>query len=370
MPLMFSLIFGTINFEDGSSAAPRVAIVVAQDELAEVTANLFEHYIQYDWIEAGEEEAKQLVSDQDVIAALVIPTDLRQRLAAGSSPFDMIVNQKTERYIALSQYVTGTANNLSSLSQMLQAADDHLLIEVIKQMSEQDIVAVEQVSYQQFIMEHGEAEKTSTANGGDASETIATSRILPIGFSIMFMMFALSSSAAIIHNERKDYTWQRLTTTAASRRSIVSGYISAFWLIGWAQFAVIMIFMWLMFGTTWGNFAMLLPFISLTILTIVAYSMMMATIVTSKKQAAAMNAIIIVSTCMLGGVYWSIDIVPHAMQLIANYIPQYWMMKGLQNVMLDQTSWSIMWKPWAILAGFSVLFLGLAIRQLTKEQRA
>lgn len=372
MPLVFSLIYGNLNFGEGSTAAPKVAIVVAQQELGQETAQLLIRNPQYDWIVAENDEARELVADQQAIAAVIVPDDLIDRLHDGKSLFDIIVNKKAEQYIALANAVSSTSNNVYNFYEQLQPIDETALIDVIKTMNSQHIVQLNEVSFGQYVA----AQNSSSGSDGEevaseaaAEDSLSMNATLAIGFSIMFMMFALSGSAAIIHNERRDYTWHRLTTTGATRRSIVGGYITSFWLTGWLQFAIIMIFMWTVFGTSWGNLLLLLPFVSLMILMIVAYSMMMATVVHSKKQADALNSVIIVSTCMLGGVYWPVEIVPQFMQYMANFIPQYWMMQGLENIMLNQTNGSSSWQPWAILGGITVLMLSIAIRQLTKEQR-
>ena len=78
--------------------------------------------------------------------------------------------------------------------------------------------------------------------------------------------------------------------------------------MGWIQFAVLMAAMNIMFDTTWGNLAYMIPFASLVILCVVGFGLMIAGIVKTKQQAAAIRAVLIVSTCMLGGVYWPIEL--------------------------------------------------------------
>lgn len=369
MPLVFSLIYGNLNFGEASTALPKVAIVAAHNELGQETAKLLSGNPQYDWVEAGDEEARKLVADQQVIAAIIVPENLMKRISEGNALFDIIVNKKVEQYIALANIVSSTSNNLYSIGGLLQEVNAEALIDVIKTMNSQHAVLVNEVAYGQYVARQNRSAQGVSASEAPQADSLSLSATLAIGFSIMFMMFGLSGSASIIHNERKDYTWHRLTTTAATRHSIVGGYITSFWLVGWLQFAIIMIFMRIVFGTAWGNLILLLPFVSLMILMIVAYSMMMATVVHSKKQADALNSVIIVSTCMLGGVYWPIEIVPEVMQMIAKFIPQYWMIQGMEYIMLDQTSRPNSWQPWVVLCGITILLLSIAIRQLTKEQR-
>ena len=61
-----------------------------------------------------------------------------------------------------------------------------------------------------------------------------------VGFAIMFMMFGLSGAASTILDERIGGTWSRLMITPAKKFQIGLGYLLAYFLMGWIQFAVLM----------------------------------------------------------------------------------------------------------------------------------
>lgn len=368
LPMVFSLIFGNLNMSGGENQLPKVALVSGQSSLELEIEELFARNETFDWIRTNEEEATKWVADREALAAIVFPDDITVRIEQKQPIFKVTVNQKTEQYIPLSSYMESVANQLVQLSSIVEPmADNDALTQVLKRANEKPIMLIEKQSFAQYEGQL-QIEQTSQSNA-DEQSTVDSTTMMPIGFSLMFLLFALSGSAAIIHTERKEYTWQRLTTTSATKGQIVGGYITSFWLMGWLQFAVMMVFMYIVFHTHWGNLAITIPFISLIILCVVAYSMMMATLVHSKKQGDALNPLIIVSTCMIGGVYWPLDIVPTFMQKLALFIPQYWMMEGMQRMMLGRNDWSSLWQPVVILVALSVTMLGIAIWRLSKEQK-
>jgi ABC-2 type transport system permease protein len=110
------------------------------------------------------------------------------------------------------------------------------------------------------------------------------------------------------------------------------GYLLSYFLMGWMQMLVLMFAMSTLFGAVWGNLAYFIPFTSIVILTIVGFGLMMAGLVKTSQQAGALSAVLIVSSCMLGGVYWPLEIVPDFMQQIAKAVPQSWMMAGIQEI--------------------------------------
>ncbi|MEH7272989.1 ABC transporter permease [Neobacillus vireti] len=68
----------------------------------------------------------------------------------------------------------------------------------------------------------------------------------------------------------------RLMTTPAKKFRIVFGYLIAYFLMGWIQFAVLMAAMNILFDTQWGNLTYLIPFASLVIVCVVGFGLMIA----------------------------------------------------------------------------------------------
>ena len=358
MPIIFSLIFGSISIDGGSDNSKKVKLgLVANDcEICEEVAVYIERNSMYEWERLTLSEAQEAVTDQKIAAAVVVPNDIVNRLEQANPILDVIVNQKTEQYIVLSHYIDGVSNQLFMFYETVKTADEQIFSQVLEQVNNHEPVEIKHESYQHKADSDEQSSNTSSASG--------------IGFAIMFMMFALSGSAAAIHQERKDFTWQRLHTTSISKGTLLSGYITTFWIMGWLQLATLFIFMGIVYGVKWGSITYLILFSSIVILTVVSFSMMMVSIVRSKQQAETVNAIVIVSTCMLGGVYWPIEIVPKVMQYIGYFTPQYWMMKGFNYGLMEKISIAEVWQPWLILLGVTSVFLWIAVRNMNKEIKA
>lgn len=137
--------------------------------------------------------------------------------------------------------------------------------------------------------------------------------------------------------------------------------------MGWIQLAVLMVVMNILFDTTWGNLANLIPFASLVILTVVGFGLMIAGLVKTKQQASAISAVLIVSTCMLGGVYWPIDFVPELMQKLALAVPQSWAMSGFKEIISGSLHFETLLKDTLALLGFSCLFFFIGLRGIKFE---
>ncbi|MEH7109834.1 ABC transporter permease [Bacillus sp. JJ1764] len=348
MPCLFGSIFGGIAVKSGQTK-PLVNIITSDNQTSNQIAQLLKQDENYKWEKASLKKAKENVSNEDAIAAIVIPDHPQNQIQQGEQIFTVIIQRKTENYLALEQHIQGTARLIASSYQtaekinseafpkLLEAAADHKGIMVKKQTVEKD------------------------------SNKLVDINLMFVGFAIMFMMFGLSGAASTILDERVGGTWGRLLISPARKSEIMAGYLLSYFLMGWIQLAVLMLAMSVMFDTGWGNLVYLIPFASLVIITVTGFGLMIAGLVKTKQQAGALSAILIVSTCMLGGVYWSIELVPDIMQKIALVVPQSWAMSGFKEIISGSLHGGTMFKDSMALIGFSVLFYIIGLRGMRFE---
>jgi ABC-2 type transport system permease protein len=283
---------------------------------------------------------------------VVIPKNVQQRIANQESIFEVIVERKNQDYLALSPYLQGTARSLIQTDQTLssQKLGKDSLSEFLKEIHSMKGVKLEQTIVQK--------------NGNENQSAIT---LMFVGFAIMFMMFGLSGAASAILDEKEEGTWGRLLVSPISKFQIISGYLLSYFIMGWIQMAVIMIAMNVMFHTDWGNLFYLIPFASLVILCVVGFSLMIAGLVKTKAQAAAIGAVLIVSTCMLGGVYWSIDLVPEVMKKISMGVPQSWAMAGFKEIVSGSLNGKTLLNDTMALIGFTVAFFFIGLKRMKFE---
>lgn len=109
---------------------------------------------------------------------------------------------------------------------------------------------------------------------------------------------------------------------------------------------------------------LILVFGSFVIGLVVSLGFMIATLSHTKKQAEVFSAIIIVGTCMLGGIYWPLDIVPDMMKKISLAIPQTWMMSGFGDIMSGTVNHTILLLDITVLAAFTIVFMVIGLKNI------
>ncbi|OCA85706.1 ABC transporter [Bacillus sp. FJAT-27225] len=345
MPLLFSLIFGGMA-SNSDRSKPVVAVAGGGAPLTGQAVKLLTGNDQYKWKQVSEKDAMSLVKEQEAIAAILIPDGIEERIGGTEPLFEIIVQRETREYTGLYPYLEGTARTLASTGSMAASISEEAWPVLLNEVAGQEAMKIE---------------KEIIQKEGKFSADIS---LLSIGFTLMFMMFGISSAASAILEERAGGTWPRLMTTPATRGQVVAGYVMSYFLMGWIQLSVLMSAISLIYGGKWGNLVWFILYASLVILTIVGFGLMIAGIVKTKQQAGAVSAVLIVSTSMLGGLYWPLEIVPDIMKLIAKFVPQSWMMSGIREIVGGSLHAGTIWTSVAALVGFSILFYTLGLRKI------
>jgi len=348
MPACFSLIFGGISMNSEKNK-PIVNVVLNDSKVSTEILGLLKQDAHFDWKKESQKQAEKNVSAQDAVAAVVIPDEIGQRIAERKPVFDIIVQRKNENYLALSTHLEGTAGLVLRSYQATSNLEEGAFSKVLEAIATNKGVTVDKQIIQK-----------------DTNNSVEIN-LMFVGFAIMFMMFGLSGAASAILGERIEGTWGRLIVSPASKLQIILGYLLAYFFMGWIQLAVLMAAMNVMFDTSWGRMRYLIPFASLVIICVVGFGLMIAGLVKTKQQASAISSVLIVSTCMLGGVYWPIDVVPDIMQKIGLGVPQTWAMSGFKEIISGSLHAGTLVKDTAALLGFSALFFFVGLRGIKFE---
>jgi ABC-2 type transport system permease protein len=343
LPTVFSFIFGGIAV-NSVSHKPLVNIVVSEGAVNSQVLKLLMKNDQFQWEEATEIQAKENVLNQETIAAVVIPKNISERIKENKPLFDVILQRKSEQYLGLAPYLEGTGRVIGQSYHAVGNTDEKTFITLLKAVTANEGVKIDQEIIKQ----------------NDEFKGIVN--LMFIGFAIMFMMFGLSGATSAILDEKLGGTWSRLLITPATKQEITVGYLGTYFCMGWVQFAILMVATSILFDTSWGNLTYLIPFASLVILCVVGFSLMIAGLVKTKQQAMALSAVLITSTCMLGGVYWSLDIVPEFMQKIALGVPQSWAMSGFEEIISGSLHQKTLIKDTLALFGFTAVFFSIGLR--------
>lgn len=361
LPLLFTFIFGgLIGGGDGTFSVP---IALVDLDNSTVSKGLTDQLKKEKLIAlqlASEAQAQQLYEKKKISGVITIPQGFESHLLAG---------EKTSAEFNHSPDLSAAApikqvvdNGVANTAILVKGAQDWSL------MSKGQVDWKE--AYGQLIAGSQSQEnlvKSDKVVSGATVKKMSNVSERAAGFSIMFLMITLMMVTGVFLDARKNGVWSRILTTPSSRFSIVGGYLLSFFLIGWFQFGSLMVLTSLIFGVSWGDVWAEIVLVSALLLSTVGLGLAIAGFVRTSEQQAAIGNLVIVSSCMLGGVFWPLEVVPKFMQNIAEFVPQTWAMRGFAEVVARGGGIPEIWGPVAILLGFAVVFLGLGISRIRYE---
>lgn len=158
-----------------------------------------------------------------------------------------------------------------------------------------------------------------------------------IGFILFFSMFTMVFGIGSIVDEKEHMVWQRQNVALVGMAKVMAGNMIASFMVGMLQLIVMVLVSRLIFGLDWGgSIVALLLVLAAFVLAVTAMGLFMSGLVSTMQQLGSFSPIVIVSTSMIGGCMWPLEIITSKILLfLADLTPQRWAYKGLKAVIIN-----------------------------------
>jgi ABC-2 type transport system permease protein len=358
MPLLFTLLFGGLI---GESSTAKITIGFVDGDNTTMSKSLHNSLVDNNLFtikNMSQAEAVQKVKDKKLTGFLEIPKGFQNMMVADSQ--SKVNFKHSADFTSTSMVDQIVSNALSKISIETKAST------VWGNYSHQSWDGMYKILDQQSAGSDAAIKKVSVTKNTQRQEMGGNSA-RSAGFSIMFVMIVMMSVTGVLLEARKNGVWSRLLSTPTAKFEIMAGYFLSFFLIGWIQFGVLMAASSLLFGVQWGNVAGIVVLVSALLLCVVGLGLFISGFVKTAEQQSALGSVIITATCMLGGVYWPLDIVPTFMQKIADFVPQTWAMRGFTELIARGGTVTDIIGPVCVLLAFAVTFLVVGMTRIRYE---
>jgi ABC-2 type transport system permease protein len=191
--------------------------------------------------------------------------------------------------------------------------------------------------------------------------------IVPGIIGVLLSMTLIIIMSMAIVRERERGTLEQLVVTPISRTALMLGKVLPFVLVGYVQMSIILLLgRWLFDVPMRGSLLLLyvaaLGFIGANL----AIGLFLSTAVRTQTQAMQAGFLILLPNLMLSGFMFPIEAMPQVAQWISAALPLTWFLKVLRGIILRGVGFEVLWQQIAVLAGFALLFLTLAVRRFHK----
>jgi linearmycin/streptolysin S transport system permease protein len=304
-------------------------------------------------------DARSQIDSKKISGLLLFPADFTGNIETASpAQISIIVNPNDQNTrAALNGLAQGLASDISAreleanaaatlLAQSGQSADIPVVIGQIY--SQQPPASADLV--QAAIDQVGAAKAANPANW-----------VIP-GYLVMFVFFTAALSAERLVRERQNHTLERLLASSVSREALLGGVYFGTVLKGLVQIVIFWAAGILLYHLNLGPqpFAVMLLSV-LVALMAAAFSLMLATLVTTARAAASIGVLASLILAPLGGCWWPLFITPKWMQNLALFTPHGWATTAFNKLMLYGGSFGDAVPGMLALVGFGLAFAILAV---------
>jgi len=374
LPLIFTAILGSsFGGNSDSNADNRWLVPVVDLDQSKLSKKMIVAMGQSDVIRPAtqtNQEAKQMLSDGDVAAILVIHQGFETELLSGTPvELKLVKSPNDPNVLAIEQAiytVTGKVGNQVMVAVQAVAAAERS--QAFENEAERQAYFADSLAMAQEVMAEPIARSEITSASAASRSSFTAFELSSAGQLVTWTLITLLGASEVFVNERIGGTLRRLLSTPSRKATVLSGKITGRFSMGLLQMAVLIIAGALLFKVNWGNSPVALGMVVVSFgLAAVALGVMLGAFAKTRSQASNLTVMFSMIMAALGGAWWQLEVTPPLYQKIVQILPSTWAMKGFNEVIVKGGGPMDVLPISMVLLGFAVVFFIVGVRRLRFE---
>lgn len=190
--------------------------------------------------------------------------------------------------------------------------------------------------------------------------------ITSLGFLIMFIMLGQGFAAQTILKEKRERTYYRIASSPVKTSEFLLANIVASMLISLIQIILVLVFLEHVFQiNTFVPTNIMISILFVFSLVACGIGLVVTSYSDSSYMASTLNTLILTPTCMIGGCFWPVYIMPKFMQNLSYIVPQRWALEAIEKIQKGYDYTAIVLNLFVLLM-FAVVFFVIAILRFRK----
>ncbi|MCT4598385.1 MAG: ABC transporter permease [Vallitalea sp.] len=188
------------------------------------------------------------------------------------------------------------------------------------------------------------------------------------GFALFFSMFMVFFGIGTIIDEKNNHVWQRQLVSPIKNASIMCANMLATIIIGFINILVMVYAGKYLFNISWGktNIGILLVLVTF-IFAVSCLGLFISSFLKNQQQLSSIAPVIIVSTSMLGGTMWPLEMIQSKVLLfLADLTPQKWALQSIEKMIMYGGGIEVTIKPIIVLLLMGLVYLTLGVKLIKR----
>jgi len=171
-----------------------------------------------------------------------------------------------------------------------------------------------------------------------------------------------------IVKEKEVGTIEQINVTPIKKYQFILGKLIPFWVLGLIVLAIGLAISWLFYSIVpVGNLLVIFGFAAVYLLAVLGLGLLISTYTSTQQQAMLISFFLMMIFILLGGLYTSIDSMPHWAQMITKVNPVSYFIEVMRMVVLKGSGWIDIKNQLLIVFGFAILLNGWAVLSYRKR---
>lgn len=362
MAIVFIYTFGVGFSQDFKSSVSVVDQSQSEESLAFIEG--LKKLNEFNILVLDYEESVKLLEKSDIIAIIVIPQNYATRVYNGSASLDFIKTGALMEHETLKQSINGiVSETIGTISFVESIAPVYSMLN-IELNKELFIESVEDNYRDRPIMEINS--KVYDIEGANFYDSLKQSFM---GFILFFSLFTMVFGIGSIVEDKENRVWHRQIVSPLSGSTILGSALIVGFVVGFFQLVIMIVSGKYIFDIDLGNSTpALLLVLSAYVIASMSLGLFISGLVKTEQQLGAISPMIIVSTSMLGGCMWPLEMVTNKfVRGLSLITPQRWAMEGLQKIMIYNGKVADVSQQVIYLLVLAIVFFSLAMIPYLKK---
>jgi ABC-2 type transport system permease protein len=171
-----------------------------------------------------------------------------------------------------------------------------------------------------------------------------------------------------IVKEKEIGTIEQINVTPIKKYQFILGKLIPFWILGLVVLAIGLVISRLFYGIVpVGSLLVIFGFAAIYLLAVLGLGLLISTYTSTQQQAMLISFFLMMIFILLGGLYTSIDSMPHWAQMITKANPITYFIEVMRMVVLKGIGFADIKNQMLIVFGFAVLLNGWAVLSYRKR---
>lgn len=342
-------VFMFMIFSSNSSSLIQMAVVDHDmSDTSTALLNSIEEMGKFNLVFVDADEADQMIVDNSVSFAYLIPEGFEETILNGDSPTIVVLsvgqNEGTAWISSISDF------QIKNVIDMAMASDyeKEAYLTLLGKLDEGDLRLVSE----------------SVSDESYAKEVVSQA----IGMYIMLLMISVTSVSFKIIEERQNGTFARIGMAPVYSKIYTLANILVSMLVVVVQILLVLLSLKIANMNFFMPQVVLFTILFVFSLATISLGLMLAAFTKVKEGAGALISLVITPTCMIAGCFWPFEYMPSYLQKIGYLTPQRWALDAISGMQVSQNFVSIL-PNIAVLLGFAILFFLIAAYQFENQDK-